>query len=134
MDQVLSGPAAIKHSDAISNQRADNHSAIAGCGYLSDDRYSQAHWRRLKRKHDIHERHFDSTGTGDMTLSERVCSVIERETGQKVTASTPLDALHVDSLEFVSLMLEVGNEFSTTIPDSAMVDMKTVGDLILEVA
>jgi len=58
-----------------------------------------------------------------------ICAIIERETGQAVTAETQLDSVAKDSLEFLQLMLTVGEETGRAIPDSAMLNFQTVGDL-----
>lgn len=52
-----------------------------------------------------------------------ICAVIERETGLHVTSETSLDALPVDSLEYLDLMLVLG------VPDSALPNVHLVGDL-----
>lgn len=53
-----------------------------------------------------------------------VCAVIERETGQKVTESTPLEELNVDSLEFLDLLILLG------VSSDNSESYQTVGDLI----
>jgi len=62
-----------------------------------------------------------------MTI-EDVIKTIERETGQKVNESAPLEELNVDSLEFLDLLIVLGvsSENSET--------YQTVGDLIRAVA
>lgn len=68
-----------------------------------------------------------------MTASE-VCAVIERETDQKVTAETPVSALKCDSLEFVDLLMALGEAAGKEIPDSKWSALQTVGDIIAELA
>lgn len=58
-----------------------------------------------------------------MTIEE-VIALVEEETGQKVTAETELSALGLDSLEFLDLLIRVGN-----IPDAAIPELNTVYDL-----
>lgn len=53
-----------------------------------------------------------------------ICAIIERETGQTVTAETPLDKLGLDSLEFLDLMVVL------EVPQEAVPSMRAVGDLI----
>jgi acyl carrier protein len=67
-----------------------------------------------------------------MTTSEQVCAVIERETAQTVDESTRLDSLEVDSLEFVNLLLEVGNETGKEVPPEKWGDLHTVADIVRE--
>lgn len=62
-----------------------------------------------------------------MSIGETVCSIVERETGVKVNAETALDALPLDSLEYMDLLLEIGNEIGKEIPEHNLV---TVGDII----
>lgn len=65
-----------------------------------------------------------------MNLTETVCAAVERETAQSVTPSTPIDALNVDSLEFMDLLLEIGSSTGMGVPDSKIGDLHTVGDII----
>lgn len=62
-----------------------------------------------------------------MSISEAVCSIVERETGVKVNAETALDTLPLDSLEFMDLLLKIGNEVGKEIPEG---NLLTVGDII----
>ena len=57
-----------------------------------------------------------------------VCEVIERETGLAVTPSTPLDAIPIDSLEFMELLLVISNETGRDITNLA--DLHTVADIV----
>jgi acyl carrier protein len=60
-----------------------------------------------------------------MTI-EDVIQKVEDETGQKVTAETNLNDLGLDSLDFVDLLLHIGD-----IPDSVVPRIDTVNDLYL---
>jgi acyl carrier protein len=53
-----------------------------------------------------------------------IVDVIERETGQAVDESTPLEDLNVDSLEFLELLITLG------VPNDQAGSFQTVGDLI----
>jgi acyl carrier protein len=53
-----------------------------------------------------------------------VCAVIEQETGQRVTPETRLDAMGLDSLDFLNLMV------ACSVPDEKVADLNTVGDII----
>lgn len=59
-----------------------------------------------------------------MTI-EKVIAVVEEQTGQKVNAETELSDLGLDSLEFLSLLVEIG------IPDAVAPRIHTVNDLFL---
>lgn len=61
-----------------------------------------------------------------------ICAVIERETGKKVDEFTALEALPVDSLEFLDLMLAISTETGKSIPDAKMGSLTTVGDIARE--
>ena len=61
-----------------------------------------------------------------------VFEVIERETGQKVASDTLIEDLSVDSLELLSLILEIEQETGMEIEDAKVLLLKTVGDLISE--
>jgi acyl carrier protein len=65
-------------------------------------------------------------------MIEKVIETVERETGQKVTAETSLDDLGLDSLEFISLVLAVGEATGKTIPDEKIAGLTRVEDLARE--
>lgn len=58
-----------------------------------------------------------------MTI-EDVIQIVESETGQKVSPDTELSTLGLDSLEFLDLLIRVGN-----IEDEKVPDINTVRDL-----
>jgi len=63
---------------------------------------------------------------------EQLLTVIAQETGAKasdILASTRLDSLVADSLEFLSLVSAVENAFNFKIPDKRYTEVQTVGDL-----
>lgn len=60
-----------------------------------------------------------------MTI-EDVMEKVESETGQKVHQDTKLSSLNLDSLEFVDLLIQVGD-----VPDSVVPRIDTVNDLYL---
>lgn len=60
-----------------------------------------------------------------MTI-EQVIQAVEDETGQKVAAETPLSDLGLDSLEFLDLLVKIGN-----IPDAIAPHINTVHELYL---
>lgn len=60
--------------------------------------------------------------------------VIERETGMKVTESTPIQDLPVDSLEFLDLILTIERETGKNLPDGRMPYLMTVRDIMRELA
>ena len=62
-------------------------------------------------------------------MASDVCAIIERETGKAVTADTQLDSLCADSLEFLQVILAVSEETGKAIPDSALLNFQTVGEL-----
>lgn len=60
-------------------------------------------------------------------MESKIAAIIERETGQKVTAETRLDAIDCDSLEYLELILTIERELG--IPQEAAQAAVTVGDL-----
>ena len=58
-----------------------------------------------------------------MTI-EDVLRIVERETGQQVTAETRLSALALDSLEYVDLLIVLG------VPVEKADTLESVGDLV----
>lgn len=69
-----------------------------------------------------------------MEIQMNVCAIIERETGKPVTEDTLLDALDVDSLEFMNLLLVLGDEFGKDVPFEKASELRTVADLAQELA
>jgi acyl carrier protein len=66
-----------------------------------------------------------------MTTLEKVLFVVSRETGAgELTAETPIDSLGLDSLEFVSLLLEIEKELGKNPDDDKVPGVETLGDLI----
>ena len=64
-----------------------------------------------------------------MSALEKVIAVISAETGAgQVSASTRLDSLGLDSLEFVCLMQAIQNTVAD-VPDGEWASMETVGDI-----
>lgn len=57
-----------------------------------------------------------------------VFEIIERETGQKVTAETRLENLDCDSLEYLDLLLAIESELG--ISSEKAQDFTTVGDFV----
>lgn len=65
-----------------------------------------------------------------MAVNEKVCSIIERETGQKVDNLTSIQEILVDSLEFLDMLLIIGQELGKEVPDEKISHLMTVGDII----
>lgn len=63
-----------------------------------------------------------------------IYDVIEVETGQKVNDSTSLDSLPVDSLEFLHLLIQLGELSGKYVPDDRIAAIRTVGDLVQELS
>jgi len=63
-----------------------------------------------------------------MTAFENVISIVEEETGQKVTRETKLEDVVKDSLDFLDLILRVSRDVGE-IPDAVASKVDTVDDL-----
>lgn len=66
-------------------------------------------------------------------MREKVLAVIQREVQPppaNLSESTPMEALNIDSLEFLDLLVSIGSEIGSDIPDNRIDELKTVGDLI----
>lgn len=63
-----------------------------------------------------------------------VCAAILEETSIEVGPETPLDDIDLDSLEFLNLVLYLSEKAGKEIPDGQIAQMKTVGDLMRELA
>jgi acyl carrier protein len=66
--------------------------------------------------------------------AEEICSVIEEETGEPVTGDASIDSLNCDSLEFLNLIMVLGEATGKHIPDERLSELKTVNDIIAELA
>jgi acyl carrier protein len=68
-----------------------------------------------------------------MTTSDRVRKIIATfgaVDGASLTDSATFDALGVDSLDLVEIVMGIENEFGFDIPDVAVEQFRTVGDAI----
>lgn len=63
-----------------------------------------------------------------------ILEIIEVETGTKVTNETSLDSIDVDSLEFLHLLLQLGEVTGKYISDAKIASIRTVGDLVRELS
>lgn len=64
-----------------------------------------------------------------MTIQERLLSLIDRETGKTATLESSFEDLGLDSLELVSLLQAVDEEFGGDVLDK-ITDIQTVGDIL----
>jgi acyl carrier protein len=75
--------------------------------------------------------------TQDNALAGRVISVLTQRLGIPLEAVTPsaelAEELGVDSVDGVELALALEREFDITLPEAALVDVKTVQDVIDQV-
>jgi acyl carrier protein len=73
----------------------------------------------------------------DNALADRVINVLTRRLGIPPEAVTPpaelAEDLGVDSVDGVELALALEQEFNITLPEAALVDVKTVQDVIDQV-
>lgn len=67
-------------------------------------------------------------------IFERIKTIISEEfdiNENEITLNTSLfDELDIDSLDLVDLVMTLEDEFSVELPDEALADMKTVGDVV----
>jgi acyl carrier protein len=75
--------------------------------------------------------------TQDTTLADRVINLLTRRLGIPPEAVTPsaelAEDLGVDSVDGVELALALEQEFDITLPETVLVDVKTVQDVIDQV-
>jgi acyl carrier protein len=75
--------------------------------------------------------------TQDTTLADRVISLLTRRLGIPPEAVTPTaelaEDLGVDSVDGVELALALEQEFDITLPETVLVDVRTVQDVIDQV-
>lgn len=67
-----------------------------------------------------------------MDTFEKVCDIISRrfELNEiKISTDTTWEEIGADSIDLVDLISEIEDEFEISIPDEAIEDLKTVGDV-----
>ena len=67
-----------------------------------------------------------------MNYFEEFKNIIASKTGDatKITMDSNLKELGLDSLDLVEILMSLEEEFSVSIPDEAIPNIKTVGDLV----
>jgi acyl carrier protein len=66
----------------------------------------------------------------DSENSEKLIALFKREIDADVELSTDLDALALESLDFLDLVLQCEIEFNVKIPQESIVRMNTVEDVL----
>lgn len=67
-----------------------------------------------------------------MDTFEKVCEIINKrfEINEiKISSDTTWEEIGTDSIDLVDLIAELEDEFEISIPDEAIEDLKTVGDV-----
>lgn len=67
-----------------------------------------------------------------MDTFEKVCDIISRRfeiNEVKISTDTTWEEIGADSIDLVDLISEIEDEFELSIPDDAIEDLKTVGDV-----
>ena len=65
-----------------------------------------------------------------MTTIQQILNVINRETGKEgITFASKIEDLGFDSLEFVSLLLEIEKELGRSPHDDKVAEIETVADI-----
>jgi acyl carrier protein len=70
-------------------------------------------------------------------LEQTVIQIIAKSKNidtEGITSATPMEDLGLDSLDGMSLIFDLENEFDIEIPDGAAESARTVGDLVAGVA
>ena len=74
----------------------------------------------------------------DNEILTRLAQVVEEVTGVQAGSVTPeksfVDDLDIDSLSMVEIATAAEDKFGVSIPDSALSDLKTVGDAVAFIA
>ncbi len=68
-----------------------------------------------------------------MSIEEEVIDIVKDVLGmegEKVTSEDTFEDLYIDSLDLVEIIIECENEFSYSITDDKVQNLKTVGDLV----
>lgn len=63
---------------------------------------------------------------------DKVCEIVNRRfeiSDIKLTEDTTWDEIGADSIDLVDLISEIENEMDISIPDEAIEELKTIGDL-----
>ncbi|MGN1444382.1 MAG: acyl carrier protein [Acutalibacteraceae bacterium] len=68
-----------------------------------------------------------------MYTFETVCDIVNEKfeiNDVKLTEDTTWDEIGADSIDLVDLISEIESDLNITIPDEAIEDFKTIGDLV----
>ena len=65
-----------------------------------------------------------------MSIETRVINIINEELGVEATEEDTFEDLYMDSLDLVEIIIECEQEFSYSITDDKVQNLKTVGDLV----
>ena len=65
-------------------------------------------------------------------MGTQICGLISREQGiplESLTRDTRLEEVNADSMQIITLLFEIENEFDISIPDERLRSMRTLGDV-----
>ncbi|MGL5205812.1 MAG: acyl carrier protein [Metamycoplasmataceae bacterium] len=65
-----------------------------------------------------------------MINQEIILNIIKRRTNKKISPSTDIKELGLDSLDLVEVVMEIEQELDIKIPDDELTNIKTIDDLI----
>ena len=68
-----------------------------------------------------------------MSTFETVCTIVNEKfeiSDVKLTEDTTWDEIGADSIDLVDLISEIESDLDISIPDEAIEDFKTIGDLV----
>ncbi len=67
-------------------------------------------------------------------LEKEIISIIQDKTkNDKISKSTELKNLGIDSLDLLDLVIEAEHKFNVHLEDEKLIELKTVGDFIKEI-
>lgn len=69
----------------------------------------------------------------DLYTFETVCDIVNEKfeiNDVKLTEDTTWDEIGADSIDLVDLISEIESDLNISIPDEAIEDLKTIGDLV----
>ncbi|MGL5732738.1 MAG: acyl carrier protein [Metamycoplasmataceae bacterium] len=65
-----------------------------------------------------------------MINQDVILNIIKHRTNKKISASTNIKELGLDSLDLVEVVMEIEQELDIKIPDDELTNIKTIDDLI----
>ncbi|MGL6125434.1 MAG: acyl carrier protein [Metamycoplasmataceae bacterium] len=65
-----------------------------------------------------------------MINQDVILNIVKKRTNKKISISTDIRSIGLDSLDLVEIVMEIEKEFDIKIPDEKLTNIKNIDDLI----